>query len=343
MVPFAGWEMPVQYTSTLQEARAVRSHAGVFDVSHMGRIHLEGGQATELLEWVATNAVASLKVGRARYTCLCNEEGGIIDDAIYYRLGEVEYALVCNAANREHVLSWLQRWVEERYRDVALEDRTADTAMVALQGPEAVALLDGLCADNVAELRPFNWARMDIAGVSVFAARTGYTGEDGFELILAGHDASSLWQALIDRGVTPCGLGARDVLRLEASYMLHGNDIDTTTTPIEAGMERFVRLDKEFAGAEALRRQVEAGVKRHLVGLRVRGRQIARKGYPILAGERKAGEVTSGTLSPTLDSSIALGYVSVEFAHPGQALAVSMRGRPVDAEVVSLPFYSRKR
>ena len=343
MAPFAGWEMPVQYTSILQEAKAVRTHAGVFDVSHMGRIHLEGVQATELLDWVVTNGVASLKVGRGRYTCLCNEEGGIIDDAIYYRRGESEYLLVCNASNKRQVVSWLRHWIQDRYTDAVLEDRSAGTAMIALQGSGAAALLDDVGSEGFAGLRTFNWSDATIRGVSAFAARTGYTGEDGFEIVLPGDDSPQLWHAFIDKGATPCGLGARDVLRQEASFPLHGNDIDATTTPIEAGLDRFVRPDKEFAGANVLRKQMEGGVTRRLVGLRINGRGIARKGYPIMAGRQKVGEVTSGTHSPTLDRSIAMGYVSTKFTEPGQTLAVNIRDRMVEAEVARLPFYSSKR
>ena len=343
MVPFTGWEMPVQYTGILQEARAVRSHAGLFDVSHMGRIHLEGVQATELLEWTATNRVANLKIGRSRYTCFCNEEGGIIDDAILYRMGESEYLLVCNAGNRERVLSWLKRWAQRKYPDIVLKDRTVSTAMVALHGPQFSAVLDGLGCEDLMGVRMFNHSRCSIGNVPVLASKTGYTGEDGFEITLAGDDAPRLWQMLMDRGATPCGIGARDVLRLEAAFVLHGNDTDTSTTPMEAGLERFVRLDKEFVGVDALRKQAEDGISRQLVGLRIHGREIARKGYPILTGGARVGEVTSGTYSPALDSSIAMGYVSIEYTKPGQTLMIDIRNRPVEAEVVTLPFYSRRR
>lgn len=342
MVGFAGWEMPLQYTSVLQEARAVRSNTGLFDVSHMGRIYLEGPQAIGLLEWVVTNGVADLRAGRGRYTCLCNEEGGIIDDAIYYRLGEQSYLLVCNAANRERVVSWLQHWVQRSFPQVSLEDRTEATAMLAFQGPQALPVGSCLVGDGLAGLRRFHWAHVTVGEVSAFASRTGYTGEEGFEFVVTAGDGPRLWRALAETGATPCGLGARDVLRLEASLALHGSDIDPSTTPLEAGLERFVHLEKDFVGVDVLRGQREAGVRRCLVGLRLLGRHIARHGYAILSEGRSIGQVTSGTYSPTLESSIALGYVSAEFAEPGRKVAVSVRNRPVQAEVVSTPFYSRR-
>ena len=343
MVPFAGWEMPVQFTSILAEARAVRRKAGLFDVSHMGRLYLTGPEAPALMDWLFTADAMSLKVGRARYGLVCNEKGGIIDDGIFYRLGEEEYLWVCNAANRERVVAWTLRWIGERFAGVRLEDRTEETALIALQGPAAAEMLDSVSRDKPSEMRPFSGKQVDTSGVMTFIGRTGYTGEDGFELVVPGEKCTALWNSLLERGAVPCGLGARDVLRLEAALPLHGNDIDSTTTPLEACLERFVRLGKEFVGVEALRKQARDGVSRRLVGLVLEGRHIPRKGYPIQDQGESVGQVTSGTYSPILDRNIALGYVSTGRAKPGTNLQVSVRGSPTPAQVVVLPFYNRKR
>ena len=341
MVPFAGWEMPVQYSSILGEARSVRSRAGLFDVSHMGRLYISGPQAHHLMDWILTTDASNLRRARARYGLICNEEGGIIDDTVFYRQDEDSYLLVCNAGNRRDVLPWIRRWTQEKFSGTSLEDRTSSTAMIAFQGPSTPDMLDQLCDANPSGMRPFSAIEGNVASKTAFIGRTGYTGEDGFELIVASDDAPHVWEALMGEGAVPCGLGARDVLRLEAGLALHGNDIDTSTTPLEAGLERFVRLGKEFVGAEALRSQKEDGPKSLLVGLAVEGRRIARAGDHILADNSQVGRVTSGTYSPTLDRSIAMGYVSIEFASPGQKLRVDVRGRLSEAEVTPLPFYSR--
>ncbi len=347
MVPFAGWEMPVQYTSILAEVRDVRQRCGLFDVSHMGRLELSGPDAVPLLEWVETNGVADLPRGRGRYSFICNLDGGIIDDTIYYRRNESECLLVCNAANRAAVVAWLERWRRERFPRVTLDDQTERTAMIAVQGPLALNMVDGMAGGAAAGLKPFAFRQARLEGADAFIARTGYTGEDGVELVTDAERAASIWRKLMEKGASACGLGARDVLRLEAALMLHGNDIDPTTTPLEAGQERFVRLDKESAGAEALRRQSRpvgtGAITRKLVGLKLMGNGIARHGYPILSGGRQVGHVTSGTYSPTLEASIAMGYVEAVCAAPDTRLAVDLRGRALDAVVVPLPFYSRKR
>ena len=342
MVPFAGWDMPVQYTGVLAEARAVRSGAGLFDVSHMGRLDISGPQAGPLLDWILTGHASTLRPGRARYAMICNEEGGIIDDTVFYRRDEDRYLLVCNASNRQYVVPWIQRWVQERFPEVSIEDKTESTAMIAFQGPSTLELLDSLCDSKASSIRTFAAAEISVDSTPALVGRTGYTGEDGFELIVDAVRASQVWEMLMDKGGVPCGLGSRDVLRLEAALPLHGNDIDTSTTPLEAGLGRFVRLDKEFVGADVLRNQKEAGLKRQLVGMVVEGRSIARGHYPIMAGKDRIGTVTSGTLSPTLDRNIAMGYVTVDFAGQGQGLQIDIRGRIAEAEVVPLPFYSRK-
>ena len=342
MVPFAGWDMPVQYTGILAETRAVRSKAGLFDVSHMGRLDISGPEAPAFLDWIVTHTASNLRQGRARYALICNEEGGIIDDTVYYRVDDERYLLVCNASNRQYVVPWMRRWVQEKFPGVSIEDRTEATAMIAFQGPATPGLLDAAGDVDTSRMRFFSYAEGTVASRPAFVGRTGYTGEDGFELIVDAGDAAHVWRTLMEAGGAPCGLGARDVLRLEAGLSLHGNDIDTTTTPIEAGLERFVRLDKEFVGAEVLRRQQKDGPPRRLVGLNVQGRSLARHGYPILRDGDQVGTVTSGTQSPTLDRVVAMGYVFSGFAGAGSPLQIDIRGRLAEAEVASLPFYTRE-
>ena len=342
MVPFAGWDMPVQYGSILQESRAVRSGSGLFDVSHMGRLYISGPDAGPLMDWVLTGDAQNLRQGRARYAMICDDRGGIIDDTVFYRRGEDQYLLVCNAGNHEHVLPWVQRWAQDRFPNTTIDDRTEDTVMIAFQGRSTPEILGRLCEPDPSNMRLFSAIEGHVASKPALICRTGYTGEDGFELIVDAADGPLIWQTLMNEGAVPCGLGARDVLRLEAGLALHGHDIDTSTTPLEAGLERFVQLKKEFVGADALRRQQEAGLTRRLTGLMVEGRSIARQGYRILAQGAHAGEVTSGTLSPTLDRVIAMGYVLIDFSNPGQSLQIDIRGRLTEAEVVPMPFYSRK-
>ena len=348
MVPFGGWEMPVQYSGILAEVGAVRNSAGLFDVSHMGRLYISGPRATEFLDWVLTGSVESLRVGRARYCMICNEQGGIIDDTIFYRLAEHRYLLIPNAGNRTTVAAWFQSWIDRRFPGgCTLEDGTQATSLLALQGPHAPQIMDRICVmkngGEPSRLRFFASGEGEILGKDVLLGRTGYTGEDGFEMVVDSTDAQPLWQYLLDIGAEPCGLGARDVLRLEAGLSLHGHEIDAATTPIEAGLERFVHLDKEFVGSPVLRQQQEHGVQRKLIGLTVPGRSAPRAGYDILDQGQKVGQITSGAFSPPLDTSIAMGYVLVRYANPGQALQVDIRGRVSQAQVVTLPFYSRSR
>jgi aminomethyltransferase len=344
MAPFAGWDMPVQYTGILAEVTAVRTASGLFDVSHMGRLYVSGPRATEILDWVLTGSAESLRVGRARYCMICNEKGGVIDDILFYRLAEGRYLLVANAGNSVAVAAWFQRWIDERFPGgCALEDRTAATALIAFQGPGTPEAMDRLCDSPPSSLRPFNWQETRFLGTPVFLGRTGYTGEDGFEILVDAAHAESLWRSLMHQGAVPCGLGARDVLRLEAALPLHGHEIDESTTPIEAGLERFVRFDKEYVGASVLRNQHEHGVERRLIGLKLPGRSAPRAGYVILEQGQRVGHITSGSYSPTLDTSIAMGYVLERCATAGRSLDVDIRGRTARAEVVALPFYTRTR
>ena len=344
MVPFGGWDMPVQYSGTLAEVKAVRTASGIFDVSHMGRIYISGEQATDLLEWVLTGNVAGLREGRARYCLMCNETGGIIDDTIFYRLAEDRYLLIPNAGNRAAAVAWLHRWADEKFPGgCQIDDLTTATALIALQGPDTPGLIDGIFESSPSSLRPFAAMETTFQGHPAYVGRTGYTGETGFEIVVAADRAVELWQTLQGLGAVPCGLGARDVLRLEAALPLHGHEIDESTTPIEAGLERFVRFDKEYVGCETLQAQHANGTERKLIGLSLPGRSAPRAGYPILAQGRAVGRVTSGSYSPTLDTSIAMGYVESAFAEAGVTLEVDIRGRIAAAQVVEMPFYTRPR
>jgi len=344
LVSFAGWEMPIQYAGILTEARAVRSAAGIFDVSHMGRVEVTGSEAAQFLHRLVTADVVNMPMGRARYTLICNESGGIIDDTIVYRLEEERFLLVPNAANADEVLGWLNQWKDGWAIRVELRAFTEETALIAVQGPRAEEILQPVCSLDLSSVRPFRCAEAQVYGVPAILCRTGYTGEDGFEIILPAGDAPPTWLGFQERGATPCGLGARDVLRLEAGLLLHGSDMDSTITPLEAGLERFVIWDQgEFIGMPALQESKSRGASRSLVGFRLLEKGIPRHGHSILDGQNLIGSVTSGTYSPTLDMGIGLGYVALEFSDPGTKIAIDIRGRQVEAEVVTIPFYSRKR
>ncbi|MBI4216655.1 MAG: glycine cleavage system aminomethyltransferase GcvT [Chloroflexi bacterium] len=342
LVYFAGWQLPVQYRGILEEHRAVRSRAGVFDVSHLCRTELRGEKAAALLQRVLTTDVTRLTPGAGQYTLLCQEDGGILDDAILYRL-EDYFLLVSNAANAEKVRAWLVHWAGPASQP-QIEDTTRQTGMLAFQGPLAARDLDALTHHEAAQLAPFHIRALRIGRHMALISRTGYTGEDGFELILTPEDTVRVWRHLLAHGAAPCGLGARDTLRLEAGYLLHGNDMDAATNPLEVGLGRFVHWDKgEFIGREALVKAKERGVARRLVGFEMVGRGIARRGYNVLAGSEVIGSVTSGTFAPTLDRAIGLALVRAQLAQPGQGLAVEIRGEPVEARVVALPFYRRPK
>ena len=354
MVPFGGWDMPVQYSGILAEVKAVRTAAGLFDVSHMGRLYISGPRSTQFSDWVLTGSAASLRVGRARYCMICNESGGVIDDTIFYRLAEDRYLLIPNAGNRPAVVEWFQDRIDDRFSGmpgtdpavspaVSMIDRTETTALIACQGPDAVQIIDSLCEGAASAVRPFAWKEVNLAAKPVMIGRTGYTGEDGFEVVCQTRDAVLIWNSLMDTGALPCGLGARDVLRLEAGLPLHGHEIDESTSPIEAGLTRFVRFDKEYVGSAVLAQQNEDGTERKLVGLTVPGRSAPRADYSILHQGEIIGRVTSGSYSPTLDTSIAMGYVLGRHASPGQLVDLDIRGRTVSARIVELPFYTRPR
>ena len=346
-VPFAGWDMPVRYGSILDEARAVRTDVGLFDVSHMGRVEIDGADAAGLLNAVLSVDVRKMGVGRGRYNLVCDDDGGIVDDCIAYRRGETRFLVVPNASNTDAVLD---RLASEKARggagfDADIRNRTAETAMVACQGPRAQDALQSMTDRDLSEIPPFRVRAARVNGAGALVARTGYTGEDGFEIIAPSQDAAALWRALADgAGATACGLGARDVLRLEAGLPLHGNDIDTSTNPYEAGLGRFVDPDRDgYPPGAALRRLRDAPPSRQLVGFAMSARGVARQGYPILCGGRRIGEVTSGGPSPTLDLNIGMGYLASAHSEPGTRIEIEIRGRPVEARVVALPFYRRAR
>ena len=345
MVPFGGWDMPVQYpTGILAEVRAVRTSAGIFDVSHMGRAYISGPSATAFLDWALTGSAATLAVGRARYCLICNERGGVIDDTIFYRLEDDRYLLIPNAGNRHRVLDWFGQIIGQRFTSgVTIDDRTMQTSLLACQGPSAVRIARELAENGLSGLRVFAWTETRMCGASVLVGRTGYTGEDGVEILAPAAAAPAIWQALTDAGAVPCGLGARDVLRTEAGLPLHGHELDEATTPVEAGLGRFVDFDKEFAGRDALRNQQYSGTRFTLVGLQMPGRSAPRANYALSVLGFPAGQVTSGCYSPTLDMSLGMGYVFPEFSRPGTVLELDKRGLIEEITVTDLPHYRRPR
>lgn len=343
MVPFGGWLMPVQYSGILEEARVVRNFAGMFDVSHMGRLIIKGPGSTAFLDRILSCDVPKLRLSRARYGVICNEVGGIIDDCIVYRMCEEEYLLVPNASNTATVTDWLNRW-SPSFSEITITDITEDLSMVALQGPEALSLLDPIVETDLTQLRPFSIIETQLNGVTATIARTGYTGEDGVEFFVSAKDVPDIWTTISEKGAVPCGLGARDVLRLEAGLLLHGNDIDITVNPYEAGLDRFVMPDREnYIAGPALCRISEEGLERRLVGLNVSGRRLIRNGHPIKHAGKVVGNVTSGSYSQTLDRNIGLGYVPVSLATEETTLTVDVRGKAVAVKVAKTPFYTRAR
>lgn len=343
MIPFAGWEMPARYAGTVREHHAVRTGAGVFDVSHMGRLYLNGPDSRDLLDRVVTADLQVLDIAHARYCMACQDDGGIIDDLIVYRLDTDSYLVVCNAANRNAAISILQEQARQ-FSKVSIDDQTTQTTMIALQGPQALDKLKSIADLDASSLPLFTCVYVEVLGEKTLVARTGYTGEDGVELIVGAQGAIQLWQALLAVDVTPCGLVARDSLRLEAALRLWGNDMDTTVNPYEAGLGRFIVLDKgPFNGKEALLRAKRDGVERRLIGFDMVERGIPRHGFTILSDGQAVGEVTSGGYSPTLSKGLGLGYVPVSKAVRDTSLAIDIRGRQVAAKVVSLPFYRRPK
>lgn len=343
---FSGWEMPVQYSGIKQEHRAVRETAGMFDVSHMGKFTLQGQGVLNQLQRLVPTDLSRLKPGRAQYTVLLNPAGGIIDDLIIYLQPAADddrdrVVIIANAATTDKDKTWLLEQLDTQTVD--FQDCSRDRALVAVQGPEAVAQLQPLSDTDLSQVPRFGHVETTLLGQPAFMARTGYTGEDGFEIMLSAPASQKLWQTLAENGVVPCGLGARDTLRLEAAMALYGQDITDRTTPLEASLSWLVHLDKptDFIGRAQLQAQQQNGLTRRLVGLRMEGRNIARHDYPVLHNDQPVGIITSGTLSPTLGYPIALAYVPIELANVGQSLAVEIRGRSQPAQVVKRPFYKR--
>jgi aminomethyltransferase len=343
MVPFGGWEMPVQYTGILEEHRTVRSRVGLFDVSHMGELEVEGAGALAAVQRLTTNDAAPLEVGQLQYSLLCYPDGGIVDDTTVYRLGPQHFMITVNASNIGK--DWA--WVTEQAPGARWRNVSDATGLIAVQGPRAEGLVGRLADRGVTEIGYFRFAHGAVAGVPTLISRSGYTGEDGFELYVPAAETTRLWQALLDAGaadgVAPIGLGARDTLRLEMRYTLYGNDIDQTTNPLEAGLGWAVKPAKgEFIGRDAIERARAEGPRRRLVGLEMADRSIARHEYAVVKDGRRIGVITSGSYGPSVDRSIALAYVESAHAAVGTDLGVEIRGQARAARVVRTPFYPPK-
>ncbi len=352
IIDFGGWDMPVQYKAgTIKEHKAVREALGLFDVSHMGEAVLRGPRATEAVQHLTTNDVGGAAAGKAVYTLLCRPDGGIVDDCIFYKRSDTEYFVIINASNTAKDLAWMAEQLAGFGDGVELEDQSDATALIAVQGPLAIATVAGLTSAPIAALPSFGFIDAEIAGVKTMCARTGYTGEDGVELACAAADAPRLWDALLaagaPHGALPVGLAARDTLRLEARLPLYGNDLDDTTSPLEAQLGWAVKLGKgDFLGRDALLAQKERGLTRQLVGFRIDERAIARHGYAVVdrgrdAADQAIGVVTSGGPGISVAGSVGLAYVPVALAAPGTTLTIDCRGKDVAATVVKGKFYQR--
>lgn len=347
LVEFAGWNMPLSYTSILEEHRATRSGCTMFDVSHMGRLYVSGPDAGPLLDHLCTRHIAKMEVGQSRYSHMCKEDGGILDDLIVSKLSDDHYLVVCNASNREKIVGWATQHAQGR--KVKLDDRTRSTAMLAIQGPDTDALADDLLPSEVMNLKRYRFHRGKYLGIDYICSRTGYTGEDGFEIIVSSASGKLLANAIVDpKGtvhgkVTLAGLGARDTLRLEAGMPLYGHELHEDIDPITAGQGWCVHLDKDFVGHDALARIKEQGPKQTLVGLEIEGKRIARQDSAISKDGKNVGVITSGTSSPTLGKVIAMGFVDAQLSEPGTSLDIDIRGKTVGATIVSLPFYKRQK
>ncbi len=339
MVDFAGWDMPVIYTGIVGEHQTVRTSAGLFDISHMGRLSFGGPDALDLLQLVFTNNAATMKDFQVRYGLICNENGGIRDDVLVYRW-PYGWAMVVNASNRPKIVDWLNQ--HKGSRNVQIMDQTTTTCMIAVQGPDAVAMCKGLTDADSSQLKYYFATPTRYQGQNCVLSRTGYTGEDGLEFMIGRDAGVQLWEELIKRGAKPCGLGARDTLRLEAAMPLYGHELSEEIDPLQAGLSWAVKLDKgEFLGRSALLRRKET--LRQRVGLELAGKRIAREGFGVYAGGRVVGQVTSGTFAPTLQKSLAMAYVDPAVMNEGSRVEVDIRGKMEPAVVVKLPFYTRKK
>jgi len=337
MVEFGGWAMPLQYTGIIAEHQAVRTSVGMFDVSHMGKFAIKGKNVLNLLQKLVPSNLARLKAGEAQYTVLLNPDGGIIDDVIFYYHGDDDWSMIVNASTTAKD----RAWITDHLVDCEFSDRSSTQTLIAVQGKEAFRYLQGIVSSDLTQIKKFGHIRTNVLSSPSFVARTGYTGEDGFEIMTDVAIAHELWTKLIDLGVTPCGLGCRDTLRLEAGMHLYGQDLSDRISPLEAGLGWIVHLSEkeDFIGRNALESQQQTGVAKKLVALEMKGKNIARHDYPILFEEQVVGIVTSGTLSPTLGKAIALGYVPANLAVIGQIVYVQIRNQTYPAQVVKRPFY----
>ena len=345
MVDFGGWEMPLQYTGIIDEHRAVRAAAGLFDVSHMGEIEIRGPQALDLVQRVTSNNAARLADGQIQYSGLLYEHGGFVDDILVHRVSAGHYFLCVNASNQDKDYEYI---VSQNRWDCTVENAGPRYAQLAIQGPRAQEILARLTTADLASIRYYRFVDHEVCGRPARISRTGYTGEDGFEVYLAPADAATVWNALLDAGrdfgIRPCGLGARNTLRMEAGMALYGHEIDASITPLEAGLEWIVKWDKgDFCGRARLERQKAEGVRRKLTGFEMRGRGIGRDGYEVRVGGKHAGWVTSGGPSPTLNKNIGMCYLPAELAQPGTAIEIMVREQPVEAVTVPIPFYRRPK
>ncbi len=344
MLPFAGFEMPIQYEGVNAEHETVRNNVGVFDVSHMGNFFVQGPDALNFLQYITSNDVSKLQPGKVQYSCFPNENGGIVDDLLVYQLDKDKYMLVVNGANIDKDWKWVNRFASDY--DVQLQNLSDQYAILAVQGPKSPELLQRMAGDsaNLKDLKFYTWTKADLAGhKNILVSATGYTGEKGYEIYVDNQYAEDVWDELFEKGkdlgIKPVGLGARDTLRLEKAYCLYGNDIDDNTSPIEAGLGWITKFTKKFINSENLKKQKEEGVSKKLVGFKLKEKGIARHGYDIVDKQgNKIGVVTSGTMSPTLKEAIAMGYVPTELSKPGSEIYIQIRKKQIPAEVIKLPF-----
>ncbi len=342
MVDFGGWELPVQFSGILDEHEAVRTKVGIFDVSHMGEVTVRGKQAVELLQKSTCNDVTKLEDGRAQYNGLLYPTAGFVDDILIYRMAADDYFVVVNASNTDKDFEWLRD--AAKGMDVDVQNVSADYAQLAIQGPEAERVLQTMTDVNLPNIKYYRFDQGTVDGAKAIVSRTGYTGEDGFEIYVSPDDAPRLMKKLVENGVKPCGLGARDTLRLEAKMALYGNDIDDTTTPIQADLAWIVKLEKgDFAGRDVLQREKEQGPPRKLIGFEMIDKSIARHGFPVVEGSAEVGVVTSGTHSPTLKKAIGLAYLPLDKSGQGNEFTILVRGKEARARVVPTPFYKRAK
>jgi len=348
IIDFGGWAMPVQYSNVIEEHHATRTKAGLFDICHMGEIEVKGPQAFELLQWVLSRNIAGQAIGQIKLSVMTNEDGGIIDDVTVYRLGEERYLVVTNAGTKDKDYSWIETQKEARgLSDVEIIDNSDRTGKIDLQGPMSLAILQNLASDDLAPLHYYHAQDMNVMKIPALVSRSGYTGEDGFEIYTSSGRIGEIWDKLLAAGaglgLKPVGLGARDTLRLEAGMMLYGNEMDETITPLEVVYGWIANLEKDFVGSSALKKLKEKGLTRRLVGFEMEERGIARHGYKVFKDAAEVGVVTSGTYTPTLQKAVGLAFVPVTYSRPGTDILIQIRDHRAKARIVELPFYRRRK